>query len=211
MGCFATQLYEQQNFHLCTDEKTACIYSPTGPHTISISGCSALGIFPVLTVQNPSINHTLLSNSTRNQIYSHISQNPGVGFRALATTLCLPVGLAEYHLGVLVRSGLVSFVRDGRYKRFFVAKRFGKRDMALICLLRHDTARRILETLLSRRALSHGELADEVAISSQALTWQMKTLKNTTLMVQVNDGLRVVYSLNGPSVTHLQKCLSIVA
>jgi hypothetical protein len=64
-------------------------------------------------------------------------------------------------LGVLVRSGLVSFVRDGRYKRFFAAKRFSKRETAAICLLRHKTAKKILEALLCRGQLSHGKLADE--------------------------------------------------
>ena len=39
-------------------------------------------------------------------------------------------------------------IRDGRYKRFFVSKRFSKREMLAICLLRHKTTRRIIEVLL---------------------------------------------------------------
>jgi predicted transcriptional regulator len=214
VGCFVTQLYEQQNFHYTyTEGQTTQVHisSLRGFHAVTINEYTFLGVTPALTVQAPAISQTTLVNTTRSQIYTYINQNPGVGFRALASALCLPVGLAEYHLGVLVRSGLVSFVRDGRYKRFFIAKRFSKRDMALICLLRHGTTRRILEALRCRGALSHGKLAGEVAITSQALTWQMKNLKSTQLIVQVNDGLKIVYSLNDASAANLEKCLAVVA
>ena len=144
------------------------------------------------------------------EIYDFISGNPGVSFRAICAGLCLPVGLAEYHLGVLVRSGLVSFVRDGRYKRFFVAKRFSKRDMAAICLLRHTTAKKILETLIFRKQLSHGKLADEVCITSQALTWQMKTLGKTEFVLQVNEGLKTIYSLDDSCEPKLKAYLAVV-
>jgi predicted transcriptional regulator len=125
-----------------------------------------------------------------------VNGNPGVSFRAICSALCLPVGLAEYHLGVLIRSGLISFVRDGRYKRFFVAKRFSKREMLAICLLRHKTPKRIMEILLCKKELAHGKLAVDVSISSQALTWHMKTLANTEFIVQFNDGLKTIYRLD---------------
>jgi len=62
--------------------------------------------------------------------------------------------------------------------------------------LRHKTAKRILEALLCKGELSHGKLADEVAISSQALTWQMKTLGKTEFVLQVNEGLKTIYMLD---------------
>jgi predicted transcriptional regulator len=90
-------------------------------------------------------------------------------------------------------------------------KRFSKGEMLTICLLRHKTAKRIIEALLHRNELSHCKLASEVAISSQALTWQMKTLRNTEFVLQVNDGIRTVYSLNKASTSMLEKYLAIVA
>jgi len=165
----------------------------------------------VTTLQTTTPTQTYLLNNTRSQIYEYITQNPGVQFRAVATALCLPVGLAEYHLGVLVRAGLLSFVRDGRYKRFFVSKRFSRREMAVICLLRHKTAKRIFEVLLCKGELSHCKLADEVAISSQALTWQMKTLRRTRFVLEVNDGKKTIYSLDVESTPTLMKHLAVVS
>jgi predicted transcriptional regulator len=104
----------------------------------------------------------------------------------------------------------VSYIRDGRYKRFFAAKRYTETQMETISLLRHRTARRILKVLLNKRELSHGRLADEVAITSQALTWQMKTLRNTNFVLEVNVGLKTVYSIEQSAEPTLTKYLAIV-
>ena len=129
------------------------------------------------TAQTPE---TAFANATRAQIYDFIRENPGIQFRAICAGLCLPVGLVQYYVGGLIKATLVSFVRDGRYKRFFVSKRFSKREMAAISLLRHRTAKRIVEVLLCKKQLSHGKLACEISVTSQGLTWQMKTLETLT-------------------------------
>ncbi len=79
-----------------------------------------------------------------------------------------------------------------------------------ICVLRHKTAKRIIEVLLGKKELSHGKLADEVTISSQALSWQMKTLRDTRFVLQVNDGLKTLYSLNQTTEPMLVKYLAVV-
>jgi predicted transcriptional regulator len=214
VGCFASQLYQQHNFkYTLTGENrvpTLQVSSIAGLNAVGINQYILMAVPSTLTMQTTTPSQTYLLNNTRSQIYDFISQNPGVQFRAVAAGLCLPVGLAEYHLGVLVRAGLLSFVRDGRYKRFFVSKRFNKREMTLICLLRHKTAKRIFETLLCKHKLSHCKLADEVAISSQALTWQMKTLRNTRYILEVNNGTKTIYSLNEESTPTLVKYLAVV-
>jgi predicted transcriptional regulator len=82
--------------------------------------------------------------------------------------------------------------------------------MLTISLLRHKTARRILEALLNKKQLSHGELACEVSITSQALTWQMKRLGKTEFIMQANEGLRTIYSLDEASAPLLKKYLTLV-
>ncbi len=213
-GCFASQLYQQQNFNYTqTGNRVATVHvsSIVGLNAISINQYILLSVPASLTVQTSTPSQTFLLNNTRSQIYDYISMNPGVQFRAVASALCLPVGLAEYHLGVRVKAGLVSFVRDGRYKRFFVSKRFSKRETTLICLLRHKTAKRIFEVLLGKGELSHGKLAGEVVITSQALTWQMKTLRNTKFVLEVNDGIKTIYSLDQSQTSTLTKYLAVVA
>jgi predicted transcriptional regulator len=216
IGCFAAQMYQQSTFRYISTERSGhhlvvINSSVTSYKAITINQYTLIAVPSLINLQSPNISqNSLLTNSTRYQIYDYVTQNPGLQFRALCGALCLPVGLAEYHLGVLVRAGLVSFVRDGRYKRFFTSKRFSKWEIMLICLLRHKTAKKIVETLLRKRQLSHGRLAGEVAITSQALTWQMKTLGNTEFLLQVNDGLKTIYSLDTSYEPMLQKYLAIV-
>jgi hypothetical protein len=211
VGCFVAQTYQQQNFSYSQNPNNGIsVPSIAYLNTITINKCTLLAFTPSISVKVPVITQAVLDNSTRSQIFTYISQNPGVQFRAIVSALCLPVGLAEYHLDVLVHSGLVSFIRDGRYKRFFVSKRFNPRDMALICILRRRTPKKIFEVLLSKRQLSHGRLAEEVAVTSQALTWQMKTLKDTNFILYVNEGLRIVYSIDQSAVPLLEKYLSVV-
>jgi len=162
------------------------------------------------SVNGGANNHASFNNGTRTQIYNYIEGNPGVQFRGICAALSLPVGLAQYHLGVLIKSGLVSFIRDGRYKRFFRSKKFSRKQMLTISLLRHETAKRILEALLNKKHLSHGELAGEVSITSQALTWQMKRLGKTEFITQANEGLRTIYSLDENSVPMLMQYLALV-
>ncbi len=152
----------------------------------------------------------VLNNGTRTQIYDYIEGNPGVQFRGVCAGLSIPVGLAQYHLGVLIKAGLVSFIRDGRYKRFFPAKKFSRKEMLTIALLRHKTARRILEALLDKKQLSHGELAGEVSITSQALTWQMKRVGKTQFVMQTNEGLKTIYSLDENTTQTLTQYLALV-
>jgi predicted transcriptional regulator len=150
------------------------------------------------------------SNSTRTQIYNYIEGNPGIQFRGICAALSLPVGLAQYHLGVLIKAGLISFVRDGRYKRYFKSKKFSRTEMITISLMRHKTAKRIFEVLLNRKRMSHGELACQVSITSQALTWQMKCLRKTEFVLQANEGIKTIYSLDEASAPMLKKYMTLV-
>jgi predicted transcriptional regulator len=214
-GCFAATLYQQKNIKVSLIE---------GPHNTFQVHTNGYNFNPLIVdnsffitvpasfnLQTTDISSQPLSaNLTRTQIYDFINQNPGVQFRAVCAGLCIPVGLAQYHLGVLVKSGLVSFVRDGKYKRFFVSKKFSKKQIMAISLLRHKTAKRIVEVLLNKKQLSHGKLAIEVRITSQALTWQMKNLKNTDFVLQFNDGLKTIYTIDESSENLLKTYLTII-
>ena len=82
--------------------------------------------------------------------------------------------------------------------------------MLTISLLQHKTAKRIFETMLHKKQLSHSELAGEVSITSQALTWQMKRLGKTSFIMQTNEGLRTIYSLDEKSAPLLIHYLTLL-
>jgi len=138
----------------------------------------------------------LLTNSTRTQIYDFVKVNPGVSFRGICSSLGIAVGSAQFHLGVLKKAGLVSFFRDGKYKRFFEANKFSWEEKELISLFKHESFRKIVEILLVEKKVQHSNLASKLNISSQGLTWNIDKLRGAGIIQEIRGSLTVYYSLD---------------
>ena len=145
-------------------------------------------------VQEISFNQgsSFLNQTTRVQIYNFITNNPGINFRGICNSLTLPIGVVQYHLAVLTKGGLVSNRRDGRNKRYFEPKKFSSIEMKIISVLRHETAGKILPILHDEESASHEKLAQRLNISSQALTWHIKQLKEEKELLEA--GFEYVYT-----------------
>ena len=120
--------------------------------------------------------------STRGEIMAFILTNPGVYLREIGDELGLPMGVVQYHLWVLGRSGELEECRSGRYRRFFGANRYPEAGRRVLALLRQGTAGRILLSL-AERPLTHVALAGALGISSQALSWHTKRLRDTGMLI----------------------------
>ena len=151
-----------------------------------------------------------LNQSTRLEVYNFVKANPGVHFRGICSGLGISIGVAQYHLGILTKTGLISFFQDGRYKRYFRSKSFGIRQIQVISLLRHKTAGKILRMLSENQSLAHHDLASKLEISSQALSWQMKGLREINLVDSVTESMEVNYSINEENVMMIKWCLDVI-
>ena len=150
------------------------------------------------------------SNSTRSEIYSFIVLNPGIQFRGICTGLSIAIGTAEFHLGILKKAGLISFIRDGKYKRFFASKKFSVTEMKLISLLRHKRIREIVKIINSEKTVTHKKLASTLNITSQGLTWQVNNLRKEGIIKENIDGIKVTYSLKETYVWLLPELIHII-
>jgi len=162
-------------------------------------------------IQEMSVNHGshLLNQTTRLQIYNLITNNPGINFRGICNSLTLPIGVVQYHLAVLMKGGLISNRRDGRNKRYFESKKFSSIEKKILSVLRHETAAKILAILHDDESASHGKLAQRLDISSQALTWHMKQLKEGSLVTGRADGATIKYSLDETCLDAIEQCIKI--
>lgn len=150
------------------------------------------------------------SSTTRLAIYDFVSVNPGVQFRGICAGLSIAIGTAEFHLGVLKRAGLISFVRDGKYKRFFVSKKFSVQQMKLISLLRHETIKEIVKKIMTEKTVPHSKLASHLCITSQGLTWQINRLRDEGIIKETTNGIKVTYSLNETYIQMMPELLSVI-
>lgn len=177
---------------------------PTPQHSSSI--IPAPLVFGVALLDRPPP----LNQSTRMEIYNFVKANPGIHFRGICNGLNLSVGVAQYHLGLLTKAGLISFFPYGRYKRYFASKKLTKREMTIISLIRRRTTGQILKILLEKTQTSHGDLSSQLSISSQALTWQMNHLRKEGIVHEVKDGIKTVYSLEKTITPILQQYIAYV-
>jgi len=115
--------------------------------------------------------------STRGEIVSYILANPGVYLREISEDLGLSMGVVQYHIWALTRNGEIEDYRSGRYRRFFGASRYDGQERIVISLIRQGTAGRIITVLSGNESLTHAKLAARLGVTSQALSWQMKRLK----------------------------------
>ena len=173
--------------------------------------------YELLTYSIPSIYQGIVlekaplpDNFTRTEIYSFINTNPGVQFRAICGGLGLSIGVVQFHLAQLQKSGLITSFRKGKYKRFFEAGRFSRKEMETIAMLRLNMVRKILKALLEGKAVSHHELAVRMSISSQGLTWQMNRLRPSGLVQENRNGLNVTYTIGQTHIPLLTQAMAII-
>jgi len=159
---------------------------------------------------NKDSTSSITNNSTRTEVYNFVVANPGIQFRGICTGLGIAIGTAEFHLGVLKRAGLISFVRDGKYKRFFVSKKYSIKDMKLISLLRRENTRKIIKKIASDEIVPHKKLASYLSITSQGLTWQINQLRKEGIIKENIDGIKVSYSLSDEYVHLLPELICVI-
>ena len=153
-------------------------------------GTQPTGVNPVLQFASPLGPMTFAGGeyhfanmTTRGEIMAFVLTNPGVYMREVSEDLGLSMGVVQYHIWVLSKNGKIEECRSGRYRRFFGAAKYGEVERRIISLMRQGTAGRILALLSDGQPLQHMKLAEQLGLSSQALTWHMKRL-NTMGIVE---------------------------
>jgi len=176
---------------------------------VDVERAAAFSVLSVISWKCQDGVSTLLNQTTRMDIYSFIKNNPGLHFRALSNSLGIPIGVLQYHLGLLVNGGLLSTYRDGRYKRHFESKKFTKAEMQIISALRHETSRKILVALMKKPQTTHKDLAIQLNISSQALSWQMRFLEKMGFVRREMESVNVKYSLDETISAAIGRCVAL--
>jgi predicted transcriptional regulator len=152
----------------------------------------------------------LPENATRTEIYNFINANPGIQFRAICSNLALSIGVVQFHIAILQKNGLVRFIRKGKYKRFFTAGNFSKKQMETIATLRLNTVKNILKTLLQGKQVSHHQLAIHLSISSQGLTWQMNRLREAGIIQEKRNGTNLTYNIQQTHIAQITKAITYI-
>jgi len=138
-----------------------------------------------------------LQQNTRSAIFTIISNNEGIHLREICRLLNKKMGVIQYHLQVLENCNLITSIKDGRYRRFFTNKTNLRNysNKIIVSLTRRETTSKLLESIYKHNGtgIFHKELAHEVGISSQAITWHIKKLLNENIIRSEKIGRQKKY------------------
>lgn len=133
------------------------------------------------------------SSDTRDAIVGYLSTTPGAHFSKIRDDLSLGTGETQHHLRRLVEAGAVESFRDGEYRRYVPADRFGPFEKRTLGYLRRSTPRGMVLALLRDPTASGTDLADALSVSRPTVSKYAKELEEAGLLSRA-DG----YALERP-------------
>jgi predicted transcriptional regulator len=139
-----------------------------------------------------------LALSRRREIHGYIAKYPGAHFRDIQEKLGVPTGVLQHHLKVLEKLELVSFQMEGARKRYFVKSAVPFADRALLAIVRLKKNRDILMRILVKRRTRYRELLVHFNMKKSTLSFHVKKLVETGLVVEGRDEREKAYSIADP-------------
>jgi predicted transcriptional regulator len=136
----------------------------------------------------------ILELESRRKVYEAVRKYAGAHYREIERRCGLPAGTVRYHLDYLVRFGLIKEEREGNNLRYF-PKASGAGDVRLLGLLRQESVRRILLSILADKDRTHEEIAQAVGLSPSTTTWHLKRLEEQGVVQETKKGRTKNYSL----------------
>ena len=75
---------------------------------------------------------------TRKKLFVLLQNNPGLHLSTIAKRTGMSVALADYHLRYMVQNEIVTEIKEGGYKRYYVKGEQGTEEKKLLALLQQD-------------------------------------------------------------------------
>jgi len=138
--------------------------------------------------------HQLLELANRRRIYDFLKRVPGTHLRALQRELAMPIGTLEYHLYQMEREGLLVTREDGRFKAYFTQDNLDRRDRDFLYYLRQEMPRRIAIEVANEPGVRFQVLAARLPISASTLSFHMKKLLASGILVEQPLGREKAYT-----------------
>jgi predicted transcriptional regulator len=137
----------------------------------------------------------------RDRIRRHVAANPGVHFNQLARELDLATGQVQYHLKRLRRADAV--VSESLYGRtHYYTPEYDAAERGAIAVLRRETARDVLLSLLESGSSRPSVVAADLGIARSTLEWHLDHLLEQDLVEKRRDARgQVTLALSRPETT----------
>ncbi|CAN5874211.1 hypothetical protein BH23THE1_BH23THE1_29120 [soil metagenome] len=129
-------------------------------------------------------------------IIDYIQRKPGSYLRQIKTELNISMGTLQYYLRKLEKENRVTSSRNGLYKCFFVTETFKDNEKQIIGYLNQETPRRIIMFIIEQVQPTQNDIAKSLLITPPTITWNLKRLMNSKIIVEKKDGRYKRYLLS---------------
>lgn len=126
------------------------------------------------------------TNDTRTVIRAHIEENPGIHFNELVRSLEMSTGQVQYHVYRLLNTG--KLIEERLYGRtHYYPPTYDAWDRRTLALLRQETARDILMSLLAAPGARPNDVANRIDIARSTLEHHVGHLVEQDLVEKRRD------------------------
>ena len=120
----------------------------------------------------------------RQKIFALINNNPGLHGRKIARIIGVNSQLADYHLHYLEVHNVITSVKKGRFRRYFIKGEIGTEDKKLIFLLRQSTPLKIVLFLIKNPGSRQIDILKLIKISKSTLSYHIKRLLDADILYE---------------------------
>lgn len=117
--------------------------------------------------------------------------------RQIKRDVGLSVGTTQYHLGILYKLGKITFEKYSLHKSFYPVGIFEKNEKQILRILRQETTREILLTVIEMKNPTQTEIVERIKISAPSINWHMQQLIQIGIINEMRDGKYKRYSMTG--------------
>jgi predicted transcriptional regulator len=138
------------------------------------------------------------SGPIRAQVQQMVTDFPGVHVREMERHLGLSSRLAAYHLEALEGDGAVQRVQEAGYARYFPAlgrPKWGRRDVAFLCLMRRAAAFHVTLLLLAEGELGRFDLARRLRLAPASVSYHLDLMQGAGVVAARTAGRKRLYAL----------------
>ncbi len=180
--------------------KTGDVFFAISAVAYKIGGTLFVAIGAVL--RPPSIRNIkedeVLTNDTREQIYSYICNHEGAHFREIIGHVDIGPFAGIWHLQVLEDFGFIVSRRHGHYKIFYpTGRKIPLHDPRLV--LKNKTAKKVVLFILKHPGTYQNEIAKELGKSHGTIRYNLKKLVTAKIIEVVSDNGRKKFYINEES------------
>jgi len=136
------------------------------------------------------MDENVLTLEIRREIYNLVLKYPGLHLREISRRMYIPFSTLKYHLDYLEKHEILHGKSDGRYIRYYVEYKVGRREKQILNLLRLDTPRNIILYLLIHLYSSQIDISGSLGKHPTTIEFHLKKLLEMDIItpVEVKDG-----------------------